>query len=199
MTTQLDATTPRAGAGREKVVAAALELFAERGVSGTSLQMIADRLGVTKAAVYYHFKAKRDIVLAVVRPALAEIATIAEDAERERSQAVRTEVLLVGIVDLLIRHRRLYGIIESDLAVGEILATDPILASLGERLAAVLIGPDPDPGQIVAANMFLAGLKSAGASAAAGLTDDELRTHILDCGRRLLRRRRQPSGRTATP
>ena len=39
------------GQGRDRVVAAALELFSERGVSGTSLQMIADRLGVGKASV----------------------------------------------------------------------------------------------------------------------------------------------------
>ena len=37
---------------------AALELFARRGVSGTSLQDIADHLGVTKAAVYYQFRSK---------------------------------------------------------------------------------------------------------------------------------------------
>ncbi|ADP83029.1 TetR/AcrR family transcriptional regulator [Pseudofrankia inefficax] len=194
--TTLDAATHRAGAGREKVVAAALDLFAERGVSATSLQMIADRLGVTKAAVYYHFKAKRDIVLAVVRPALAELGSVVEDAERERSQAVRTEQLLVGLVDLLIRNRRLYAILEGDLAVAQILATDPLLAPLGERLVDALVGPDPDPGQIVAANLFLAGLKSVGAGGAADIPDAELRGYILDCAHRLLRRRRQPTGRS---
>ncbi|NUR16364.1 MAG: helix-turn-helix transcriptional regulator, partial [Dermatophilaceae bacterium] len=55
--------SPR-GQGRRRVIDAAVELFAEHGVSGTSLQMIADHLGVTKAAVYYQFHAKEDIVLA---------------------------------------------------------------------------------------------------------------------------------------
>ena len=40
----------------------ALELFAEQGYEGTSLREIAERLGVTKAALYYHFKSKEDIV-----------------------------------------------------------------------------------------------------------------------------------------
>ncbi|WP_377271698.1 TetR/AcrR family transcriptional regulator [Peterkaempfera sp. SMS 1(5)a] len=40
----------------------ALELFTERGYEATSLREIAERLGVTKAALYYHFPSKEDIV-----------------------------------------------------------------------------------------------------------------------------------------
>src|SRR5580692_9256145 len=40
----------------------ALDLFAEQGYEKTSLREIAERLGVTKAALYYHFKSKEDIV-----------------------------------------------------------------------------------------------------------------------------------------
>ena len=39
------------GFARERVVVAALELFAAHGIRGTSIQMIAARLGVTKASV----------------------------------------------------------------------------------------------------------------------------------------------------
>lgn len=62
-----------AGVGRERVLDASLELFAERGVAGTSLQMIAERLGLTKAAVYHHFRTKDAIVLEVLRPGLDEL------------------------------------------------------------------------------------------------------------------------------
>jgi AcrR family transcriptional regulator len=55
------------GRARQRVLDAALELFAEHGVSGTSLQMIADRLGLTKAAVYHQFPAKEDIAVAILR------------------------------------------------------------------------------------------------------------------------------------
>ena len=47
---------------REQIRVVALEMFAERGYAGTSLREIAERLGVTKAALYYHFKSKEDIV-----------------------------------------------------------------------------------------------------------------------------------------
>jgi AcrR family transcriptional regulator len=46
----------------ENQPAHALELFAENGYERTSLREIAERLGVTKAALYYHFKSKEDIV-----------------------------------------------------------------------------------------------------------------------------------------
>ena len=42
-------------AGAQRVLDAALDLFSEHGFAGTSLQDIADRLVLTKAAVYYHF------------------------------------------------------------------------------------------------------------------------------------------------
>jgi AcrR family transcriptional regulator len=57
--------------GQQRVLEAALDLFAEHGVSGTSLQMIADRMGVTKAAVYHQFRTKEEIVFAVIDPDLA--------------------------------------------------------------------------------------------------------------------------------
>jgi AcrR family transcriptional regulator len=50
------------GDTRARIQRVALELFAEQGYERTSLREIAERLGVTKAALYYHFKSKEDIV-----------------------------------------------------------------------------------------------------------------------------------------
>jgi AcrR family transcriptional regulator len=47
---------PAPSAAQTRVIAAALELFSRNGVGGTSLQMIADEIGVTKAAIYYQYK-----------------------------------------------------------------------------------------------------------------------------------------------
>jgi AcrR family transcriptional regulator len=47
---------------RTRIQAVALELFTEQGYDATSLREIAERLGVTKAALYYHFKSKEEIV-----------------------------------------------------------------------------------------------------------------------------------------
>jgi AcrR family transcriptional regulator len=50
---------------RERILHVALDLFTEQGFDGTSLRQIAERLGVTKAALYYHFESKDDILLAL--------------------------------------------------------------------------------------------------------------------------------------
>ena len=52
----------RRGDTRARIQQVALELFAAQGYERTSLREIAERLGVTKAALYYHFKSKEDIV-----------------------------------------------------------------------------------------------------------------------------------------
>src|SRR3954465_1367588 len=90
----------RSGRGaRERVLVAALELFGEHGVSGTSLQMIADRIGVTKAAVYHQFHSKEEIVLGVLEPAMESIRVSLEQAERLESAEARREAMLTAVVD----------------------------------------------------------------------------------------------------
>jgi AcrR family transcriptional regulator len=51
------------GVTRERILDVALELFNEQGYDKTSLREIAEQLGVTKAALYYHFEKKEDILL----------------------------------------------------------------------------------------------------------------------------------------
>lgn len=50
---------------RERILDVALDLFIDQGFDKTSLREIAERLGVTKAALYYHFRSKEDILLAL--------------------------------------------------------------------------------------------------------------------------------------
>ena len=64
MATPVRATSTRAAQAertRQQILETAQRLFAEHGYDATSLQMIADEMGLTKAAVYYHFPAKVDI------------------------------------------------------------------------------------------------------------------------------------------
>jgi AcrR family transcriptional regulator len=58
---------------RQRIQSVALELFAEQGYDKTSLREIAERLGVTKAALYYHFKSKEDIVSSLVEDFFGQI------------------------------------------------------------------------------------------------------------------------------
>ncbi|MCX5060484.1 TetR/AcrR family transcriptional regulator [Streptomyces sp. NBC_00201] len=55
----------RRGDTRQRIQDVALELFAEQGYEKTSLREIAERLDVTKAALYYHFKTKEEILVSI--------------------------------------------------------------------------------------------------------------------------------------
>ncbi|MET8814156.1 TetR/AcrR family transcriptional regulator [Streptomyces sp. NPDC004549] len=57
----------RRGNTRQRIQDVALELFAEQGYEKTSLREIAERLDVTKAALYYHFKTKEEIIVSLFR------------------------------------------------------------------------------------------------------------------------------------
>jgi AcrR family transcriptional regulator len=58
---------------RQRIQSVALELFAGQGYDKTSLREIAERLDVTKAALYYHFKSKEDIVASLVEDYFGQV------------------------------------------------------------------------------------------------------------------------------
>ncbi|KPM55311.1 TetR family transcriptional regulator [Frankia sp. R43] len=187
-------------AGREKLRATALDLFADRGVSGTSLQMIADAMGVTKAAVYHHFRSKDEIVLAVVRPALDQLAEVAAVAESKRSRSAQVEAVIGGLADLVIENRPLYGLMQGDPTCAAILRDRSDYPALAERLMTLLTGPRPDVGALMAAGMLLAGLRGAGLDPrVTALDDEQFHRHLVDCSHRLLRPRRRPTGAAPSP
>src|ERR1700750_2132323 len=87
------APTPRTDT-RSRVQKVALELFAEQGYEKTSLREIAGRLGVTKAALYYHFKSKEDIVHSFTDDYFAELDALVDWAKNQpRGEENRREIL----------------------------------------------------------------------------------------------------------
>jgi AcrR family transcriptional regulator len=68
---------------RTRIQEVALELFIEHGYEATSLREIAERLGVTKAALYYHFKTKEDIVASLVQDRTDALKALLDWAEAQ--------------------------------------------------------------------------------------------------------------------
>jgi AcrR family transcriptional regulator len=106
---------------RERILDVALDLFIEKGFDKTSLREIAEQLGVTKAALYYHFASKEDILMALhLRlhdfgfEALVELGDEVPTAERWAS-------LLERILDQMIANRRLFLLHERNQAAFETL------------------------------------------------------------------------------
>jgi AcrR family transcriptional regulator len=82
------------GDTRARIQEIAVELFSEHGYEGTSLREIAERLGVTKAALYYHFKSKEDIVASLVDDYFAQVDDLVAWAQQQpRTAEVRAEIL----------------------------------------------------------------------------------------------------------
>lgn len=63
---------------KERVLAAALEVFAERGYQAATVEEIAERAGMTKGAVYYWFRDKEDLATDLQREVWTTIATQAQ-------------------------------------------------------------------------------------------------------------------------
>jgi AcrR family transcriptional regulator len=104
------ARRPR-GVTRERILDVALELFNEQGYEQTPLREIAERVGVTKAALYYHFERKEDILLelhlrvhALGREAFEQLGNLEDGPEIEAAW----EGLLDSFIDQIISHPELF-------------------------------------------------------------------------------------------
>jgi AcrR family transcriptional regulator len=104
-----------AASTRERILEIAQELFAEQGYDKTSLRDIAERLGTTKAALYYHFEHKQDILLelhlrlhALGREAVEQFSQLG-DEQRADAWPVLVDRLIDQVVEnreLILMHQR---------------------------------------------------------------------------------------------
>lgn len=172
---------------QHRVISAAVGLFAAHGVGGTSLQMIADAIGVTKAAVYHQFKTKDEIVLAVVEADMARLESALDAAEAEEGHPLALDLLLVRLVDLAVEHRRMVNLLQSDPVVVRLLAEHEPFRQLMDRLYALLAGDgSPSDGRVPAAMLSAAISGAVNHPLVVDVDDETLRTNLLDIARRFL-------------
>ncbi|GGK03590.1 TetR family transcriptional regulator [Streptomyces camponoticapitis] len=116
---------PRRGDTRQRIQDVALELFAEQGYEKTSLREIAEHLDVTKAALYYHFKTKEDIVVSLFHDLARPIDDLIVWGETQpRTLEVKKELLrrysdALGAAAPLFRFMQENQATMRDLSVGE--------------------------------------------------------------------------------
>jgi AcrR family transcriptional regulator len=190
---ELNAPAPHSAEGtRSRLLESALSLFAINSFAGTSLQMIADNVGVTKAAVYHHFKTRDDILAGVIEPAGRELRAAIEAAEDRRGATSQAETMLTGFVDVTIRHRPLIALICTDVGVTHTVGSREDVAVLIGRLLQLLTAHQSAPESEVNATLTVNGIASAAASPMLRhLSDEALHEHLLDAGRRILTLRRR--------
>jgi AcrR family transcriptional regulator len=146
------------GAARDRVVEVAIALFAEHGVQDTSLQMIADRIGVGKAAVYYQFPSKDEIVLAVLRPVFDDLAHLIEHAESLPHNESRRDAAIEGLVDLMVRQRNASFPFRRDRYIDHLVERHQEFADIAEKFHALLLGPEHDYSTRVALTVAITGI-----------------------------------------
>ncbi|MCK9902639.1 hypothetical protein CC117_26530 [Parafrankia colletiae] len=176
-----------ATAAQGRVIAAALDLFARHGVGGTSLQMIADELGVTKAAVYRQYKTKEQIALAVADAELARMEATIDDAEEEQSWAGARERLLINMVNLAVERRQTVGVILMDPGIARLAPKNASFRRVMGRMRRLLLGNEPGPDGAVRTAMVIAAISGAAVHPLAfDLDDDTLRAQLLPLAKRFL-------------
>jgi AcrR family transcriptional regulator len=95
MSDLLDPATDPAPTTRERIPQVALRLFAEKGYEATSMREIAEHLGITKPALYYHFDSKEAIVRELLRELHGQVAELVSWAQQQEvTPGLRREVLL---------------------------------------------------------------------------------------------------------
>jgi AcrR family transcriptional regulator len=171
---------------KSRIVSAATALFAEHGVGGTSLQMIADTIGVTKAAVYHQFKAKDEIVIAVAEAELARLEAVLDAAQAEPDPARAREVLLSRIVDLAIERRHMESTLASDPVLNRFFAGHEPFRQVMKRLYRMLLGEDSPEARLSGAMLTAAIGGAVMHPMAEGLDDEALRSQLLRLARRFL-------------
>ena len=174
-------------AAQTRIIAAALDLFAEHGVGGTSLQMLADTVGVSKAAVYHQFKTKDEIVLAAAEAELARVTSAIEAAEAEPDRAHARELLVDRIVDLAVERRRMESTLLGDPVIIRVFARHKPFRLVMDRLYRLLAGDDAGSDARVSAAMLSAAIGGAVMHPLVMDLDDEtLRAQLRHLARRFL-------------
>jgi AcrR family transcriptional regulator len=173
-------------AARTRVLDAALKLFAEFGVSGTSLQMIATSVGITKAAVYYQFRTKEDIVVAVTERELGRLIPALERAEAQGDLPQARDDLLGEVIGMAVHDRRLVRTLQFDPVVVRLLAEYSPFQRFMDRLYGVLLLDSGDDVMIEAAMLSGAISSAVMHPLLADVDDETLRTRLTDVSRRLL-------------
>jgi AcrR family transcriptional regulator len=145
---------------RQRIQDVARELFSEKGVQRTSLRDIADRLGITKPALYYHFTSREDLVRSIIEPLIEDGEHfLAEHERRRKSQRATPRELLEGYFDFHFNHRADLLLVIAELSTLANLGLIDRMLAWRERLTKLVFGSRPTLEQSTRAVIAFGGLQ----------------------------------------
>lgn len=177
------------GGTRDRIKAVALELFTEQGYEATSLREIAERLGVSKAALYYHFKSKDEIVTSFVEDRFGPMDELIAWAESQPIGSATRRAVIGRYADTMFAGEQpaVMRFFEQNQTVLKSLSAGRDLRERMLRLAKTLCRGDSSPaGQLRATLALFAVHSSWFAVRSPGITDTERKRIALEVADELL-------------
>lgn len=165
------------GDTRARIQAVALELFRTQGAEKTSLREIAEQLHVSKAALYYHFRTKDELIASLATPFLEGFATLLDEAEASDETDI-ARALVEGYLDLLFEQRGLVRWLREDYGASAHPAIGPVMSDLGQRLRHLMGGAEMSFDEQVRVTAALGAL-GTGVAEFRDASSDDLRGPLL--------------------
>jgi len=134
----------RRGNTRQRIQDVALELFAEQGYEKTSLREIAERLGVTKAALYYHFKTKEEILVSIFDDRTQPILDLIEWGRRQPHTLETKQEIVRRYSETLAGATPLFRFMQENQAAVRELRVGETFKERMRGLHEIIVDPDAD-------------------------------------------------------
>ncbi|PWI17193.1 TetR family transcriptional regulator [Streptomyces sp. Act143] len=134
----------RRGNTRQRIQDVALELFAEQGYEKTSLREIAERLEVTKAALYYHFKTKEEILVSIFDDLTQPILDLIDWGKRQPHTLETKQEIVRRYSDILADAAPLFRFMQENQATVRELRVGETFKERMQGLRDIMIDPSAD-------------------------------------------------------
>ncbi|MEV6168394.1 TetR/AcrR family transcriptional regulator [Streptomyces sp. NPDC051954] len=134
----------RRGDTRQRIQDVALELFAEQGYEKTSLREIAERLDVTKAALYYHFKTKEEIIVSLFEDLTKPIEDLIEWGKQQPHTLQTKQDIVRRYSQALSEAAPLFQFMQENQATVRELSIGEMFKSRMMGMRDIVIDPDAD-------------------------------------------------------
>ena len=128
-----------------RIARLALARFRVSGFVGTSIADLAGALGISKAAIYYHYRSKDALLHRLVDPLLDAIDACIQDHSTPAAAARTPRQLLGAYLTVLLAHREVVPLVATDVAVLNHPRIGPRLRAQNQQLQSLLTAPDTSP------------------------------------------------------
>jgi len=169
---------------KQRILELAARMFAERGYDGTAMQDVAQELGLTRAALYYHYASKADILREIIDAETSRFFATLDTIGTLGSRSARVDATIAALVGAGLNQRRRIVFLIADPAAGALSNPENGRPDVFDRVAKVIYGATPTPEQMFAVNAAF--MLFAAVPSFAHLSDEQLSTILTRALHRLL-------------